>query len=133
MLGWTRAAEVDGLSRDYYVRQLWDWKLSPDLESAWPKGLEAYGTLCGATLARGHARSGDRVAIAAYLGSGKSFDEAVTDFAESYADQKRARLPGARRGRAVRTNRGAARKLGCSATAGRRAERNHGNLREPVQ
>jgi uncharacterized protein (DUF2252 family) len=87
MLGWTRAAEVDDQERDYYLRQLWDWKLSADIESMRPAGLRLYGRLCGATLARAHARSGDRIAIAAYLGSGRRFDEAVTDFAETYADQ----------------------------------------------
>jgi uncharacterized protein (DUF2252 family) len=87
MLGWTRADEIDGVQRDYYVRQLWDWKLSAEIESMRPEGLRAYGELCGATLARGHARSGDRVAIAEYMGSGARFDEAVAEFAERYADQ----------------------------------------------
>jgi uncharacterized protein (DUF2252 family) len=87
MLGWTRAAEIDDMERDYYIRQLWDWKLSADIESMKPDELRAYGELCGATLARGHARSGDRIAIAAYLGSGSRFEDAVTDFAEAYADQ----------------------------------------------
>jgi len=87
MLGWTRADEVDGVQRDYYVRQLWDWKLSADIASLRPDGLRAYGELCGATLARGHARSGDRAAIAGYLGASARFDEAVAEFAEAYADQ----------------------------------------------
>jgi len=87
MLGWTSASNLDGVERDYYVRQLWDWKLSLDIESMTPEGLELYGELCGATLARGHARSGDRVAIASYLGSSKRFDDALTAFAETYADQ----------------------------------------------
>ena len=87
MLGWTSADDVDGVQRDYYVRQLWDWKVSADIESMKPEGLELYGELCGATLARGHARSGDRVAIASYLGSGKRFDDALAAFAEAYADQ----------------------------------------------
>jgi hypothetical protein len=87
MLGWTRATEIDGIRRDYYIRQLWDWKLSADIESMKPDELQAYGELCGATLARGHARSGDRIAIAAYLGSGNRFEAAVADFAEAYADQ----------------------------------------------
>jgi uncharacterized protein (DUF2252 family) len=87
MLGWTRATEIDGADRDYYIRQLWDWKLSADIDRMGSDELGAYGQLCGATLARGHARSGDRVAIAAYLGSGSRFDEAVADFAEAYADQ----------------------------------------------
>jgi uncharacterized protein (DUF2252 family) len=87
LLGWTTAEEVDGVPRDYYLRQLWDSKLSIDIESMKPKGLEAYGRLCGATLARAHARSGDRFGIAAYLGGGTHFDEALIDFAETYADQ----------------------------------------------
>ncbi|TML30743.1 MAG: DUF2252 domain-containing protein [Actinobacteria bacterium] len=87
LLGWTRAAEVDARERDYYIRQLWDWKVSADIYALDADQLELYGRLCGATLARGHARSGDRIAIDAYLGSGKSFDEAVADFAETYADQ----------------------------------------------
>jgi uncharacterized protein DUF2252 len=78
---------VDGVQRDYYVRQLWDWKLSADITSLRPDGLRAYGELCGATLARGHARSGDRAAIAGYLGASARFDEAVAEFAEAYADQ----------------------------------------------
>jgi hypothetical protein len=69
------------------VRQLWDWKLSADVEVMRPDGLRAYGELCAGTLARGHARSGDRLAIAEYLGSGARFDEAVAEFAEAYADQ----------------------------------------------
>jgi uncharacterized protein (DUF2252 family) len=87
MLGWTRAAGAAGPPADYYVRQLWDWKLSAHIESMRPEGLEAYSELCGATLARAHARSGDRAAIASYLGSGRRFDHALADFAEAYADQ----------------------------------------------
>ena len=87
MLGWTSADGVDGVPREYYIRQLWDWKLSADLEAMRADGLAEYAELCGAALARGHARSGDRVAIADYLGSGTRFDEAVAEFAERYADQ----------------------------------------------
>jgi uncharacterized protein (DUF2252 family) len=87
MLGWTRATEIDGAQRDYYIRQLWDWKLSFDIDTMGPDELKDYAQLCGATLARGHARSGDRMAIAAYLGSGTGFDDAIADFAEAYADQ----------------------------------------------
>jgi hypothetical protein len=87
LLGWTSATDPDGSAHDFYVRQLWDWKLSADVESMKQDGLTAYGELCGATLARGHARSGDRAAIAAYLGSGTRFDEAIAQFAERYADQ----------------------------------------------
>ena len=69
------------------MRQLWDWKLGAEVELMSPARLTAYCTLCGWTLARAHARSGDRVAIAAYLGSGKAFDHAIGAFAETYADQ----------------------------------------------
>jgi len=75
------------VERDFYVRQLWDWKLSADVDAMPARSLELYGGLCGATLARAHARSGDRIAIASYLGGGDRFDRAVADFAESYADQ----------------------------------------------
>jgi uncharacterized protein (DUF2252 family) len=87
LLGWVRAEGLDGVTRDFYVRQLWDWKLSPNIDTMRPQGMDVYAQLCGATLARGHARSGDRFAIAAYLGSGDVFDRAIADFASSYADQ----------------------------------------------
>jgi uncharacterized protein (DUF2252 family) len=87
MLGWIRTAGVDGVERDYYVRQLWDWKFSAAIDAMSPKTMEVYARLCGWTLARGHARSGDRIAIAAYLGSGESFDKAIAEFAVAYADQ----------------------------------------------
>jgi uncharacterized protein (DUF2252 family) len=87
LLGWLRVLGVDGVERDYYVRQLWDWKVGAEVELMSPARLSVYGTICGWTLARAHARSGDRVAIAAYLGSGKAFDRAVAAFAETYADQ----------------------------------------------
>jgi uncharacterized protein (DUF2252 family) len=86
-LGWLRATWTDDTPRDYYVRQLWDWKLGAEVELMSPARLTVFGTLCGWTLARAHARSGDRVAIAAYLGSGKAFDRAIAAFAEAYADQ----------------------------------------------
>jgi uncharacterized protein (DUF2252 family) len=86
-LGWCPAVGVDGRARDFYVRQLWDWKRSAEVERLTPRGLELYGRMCGWTLARAHARSGDRIAIAAYLGGGDSFDEAIAEFAERYADQ----------------------------------------------
>jgi uncharacterized protein (DUF2252 family) len=86
-LGWAHSKhELDGGTGDYYVRQLWDWKVSVDVETISPRGLDAYARACGWTLARAHARSGDRVAIAAYLGAGESFDRAVTAFARAYAD-----------------------------------------------
>jgi uncharacterized protein (DUF2252 family) len=86
-LGWLRATWTDDAARDYYVRQLWDWKLGAEVELMSPARFTVYGRLCGWTLARAHARSGDRVAISAYLGSGKAFDRAMSAFAETYADQ----------------------------------------------
>jgi uncharacterized protein (DUF2252 family) len=88
-LGWQRVAigaENNG-HRDFYVRQLRDWKFSLDIEAMVPRGLRIYGQLCGWTLARAHARSGDRIAIAAYLGGSDVFDRAITQFASAYADQ----------------------------------------------
>jgi len=87
LLGWQRSVGADGVARDYYVRQLQDWKGSIDTEDAIPEGMKVYGELCAHTLARAHARSGDRIAIAAYLGNNASFDKALARFAESYADQ----------------------------------------------
>jgi hypothetical protein len=86
-LGWCVAVGLDGRDRDFYVRQLWDWKRSVEVENLGPEGLEVYAEVCGWTLARAHARSGDRIGIAAYLGGGDSFDRAICRFAESYADQ----------------------------------------------
>ena len=86
-LGWTRAADIDEVDRDYYVRQLKDWKFSVPVEQMVPAGMTVYARLCGWTLARAHARSGDRVALAAYLGGSGAFDDAVAGFAETYADQ----------------------------------------------
>jgi uncharacterized protein (DUF2252 family) len=86
-LGWLRATGIGQTARDYYVRQLWDWKLGAEAELMSPARLTVFGSLCGWTLARAHARSGDRVAIGAYLGSGKAFDRAIGAFAETYADQ----------------------------------------------
>jgi uncharacterized protein (DUF2252 family) len=87
-LGWQRTeAGLDGRARDFYVRQLRDWKFSVDIEAMVPRGMRLYGELCGWTLARAHARSGDRIAIAAYLGGADAFDRAVTEFAGLYADQ----------------------------------------------
>jgi uncharacterized protein (DUF2252 family) len=87
-LGWLRRAfTLDGVSRDFYVRQLRDWKFAMDPRVMQPSGLSDYGEVCGWTLARAHARSGDRIAIAAYLGSSDAFDRAVAAFAVSYADQ----------------------------------------------
>ena len=86
-LGWLRNPKgLDGRERDFYVRQLWDWKTSANLDAILPRGLELYAQVCGWTLARAHARSGDRVAIGAYLGKGDVFDRAVAEFAKAYAD-----------------------------------------------
>jgi uncharacterized protein (DUF2252 family) len=87
-LGWQRTeAGLDGRPRDFYVRQLRDWKFSVDIETILASGMRLYGELCGWTLARAHARSGDRIAIAAYLGGSDAFDQAITQFAAAYADQ----------------------------------------------
>ena len=87
-LGWHRTeAGLDGQQRDFYVRQLRDWKFSLETEKMKPRGMRLYGELCGWTLARAHARSGDRIAIAAYLGKSDEFDQAITRFAVTYADQ----------------------------------------------
>ncbi len=86
-LGWMPAIGLDGSPRDFYLRQLWDGKLSPDIDSMTPQLLRGYAQLCGWTLARAHARSGDRVAISSYLGRSATFAEAIVDFAASYAEQ----------------------------------------------
>ncbi|MFF0190902.1 DUF2252 domain-containing protein [Streptomyces sp. NPDC005244] len=86
-LGWEHIHAPDGVERDFYVRQLRDWKGIVDPSLMIPRGLALFGELCGATLARAHARSGDRIAIAAYLGGGDVFDKALARFAELYADQ----------------------------------------------
>jgi len=84
-LGWTHMPGADGVDRDYYVRQLKDWKYSFPIEQTALAGMVVYAGLCGWTLARAHARSGDRVALAAYLGGSDAFDQAIADFAETYA------------------------------------------------
>jgi hypothetical protein len=87
-LGWHRLNPApDGVVRDFYIRQLRDWKFSIDTQDMTPNGLSEYGQVCGWTLARAHARSGDRIAIAAYLGNSDSFDKAIGAFATTYADQ----------------------------------------------
>jgi uncharacterized protein (DUF2252 family) len=86
-LGWFRARPSGGTDEDYYVRQLRDWKTSAVIEDMRPRSMDLYAQLCGWTLARAHARSGDRVAIAGYLGKSTRFEEAVAGFAETYADQ----------------------------------------------
>ncbi len=86
-LGWETTEGVDGVRRDFYMRQLKDWKGSVDTEQMVPAGLASYGRVCGWTLARAHARSGDRIAISAYLGTSPAFDRAIVSFAHAYADQ----------------------------------------------
>ncbi|MEU1543735.1 DUF2252 family protein, partial [Actinacidiphila glaucinigra] len=86
-LGWERLYGVDGRQRDFYIRQLRDWKGIVVAENLSPGTMTLFGEVCGATLARAHARSGDRIAIAAYLGGSDVFDRAVAGFAEAYADQ----------------------------------------------
>ena len=86
-LGWLRLEGVDGEPRDYYVRQLHDWKGGADVDRLQVAGATVYARLCAATLARAHARWGDRIAIATYLGRGDRFDHAVADFSAAYADQ----------------------------------------------
>jgi len=87
MLGWERIETIDGQTKDFYIRQLWDAKGSAEVELMNTGTLGSYGAICGWTLARAHARSGDAVAVSAYLGAGNSFDEAMASFSETYADQ----------------------------------------------
>jgi uncharacterized protein (DUF2252 family) len=86
-LGWQRIKGLDGVTRDYYVRQFHDWKGSADVETLLVPGATLYARICGATLARAHARWGDRIAVASYLGKGETFDRAMADFSAVYADQ----------------------------------------------
>jgi uncharacterized protein (DUF2252 family) len=86
-LGWQTIKGMDGVTRDYYVRQFHDWKGSADVDTLLAPGATLYSRICGATLARAHARWGDRIAIAAYLGKGDAFDQAIADFSTAYADQ----------------------------------------------
>ncbi len=87
MLGYIRAEGIDGVTRDFYVRQLWDAKGSALVELMEPSLMSRYATLCGSELARAHARAGDGVAIASYIGTNNTFDRALALFAEAYADQ----------------------------------------------
>jgi uncharacterized protein (DUF2252 family) len=87
LLGWQRTTGLDGVQRDFYVRQLWDRKGSAVIELMTSRAMRLYASACGWTLARAHARSGDAVAVAAYLGSSSTFDRTMADFAEAYADQ----------------------------------------------
>jgi hypothetical protein len=87
LLGWTSAVGFDGKRRDFYVRQLWDAKGSARIDRMTPRAMAIYARLCGGVLANAHARSGDRVAIASYLGGGDHFDRAMVEFATRYAEQ----------------------------------------------
>jgi len=87
LLGWARVKSPDGVTRDYYMRQLWDWKASANIERLTAPDLAVYAQICGWTLARAHARSGDAIAIGSYLGAGDRFDRALADFSSTYADQ----------------------------------------------
>jgi uncharacterized protein (DUF2252 family) len=87
LLGWVAAVGLDGVKRDFYIRQLRDWKGSWPPEGMAPPAMTVYGRVCAQALARAHARSGDRIAIASYLGKGDQFDRAIARFAERYADQ----------------------------------------------
>jgi hypothetical protein len=87
MLGWMAVDDLDGRRRHFYIRQLWDEKGSAIVEAMQPSAMTAYAQLCGRALAKAHARSGDAIAIASYLGAGDRFDRALASFAESYADQ----------------------------------------------
>ncbi|MFF1540545.1 DUF2252 domain-containing protein [Microbacterium sp. NPDC058269] len=86
-LGWQRVTGADGITRDFYVRQLHDWKGGIDPDTMTPRGAALYARICGETLARAHARGGDRLEIAGYLGRGRAFEEAICAFADTYADQ----------------------------------------------
>jgi len=86
-LGWQRIDAPDGVTRDFYVRQLWDWKASAAVDTMDPELLGVYAGMCAWTLARAHARSGDAITLASYLGTSPTFDRALADFAVAYADQ----------------------------------------------
>ena len=85
-LGWQRTTGIDGIERDFYVRQLRDWKGATEIDEVRPAALSIYGEVCAWCLARAHARSGDRIAIAGYLGSSPAFEHALAEFGEAYAD-----------------------------------------------
>ena len=86
-LGWDHVQGVDGVERDFYVRQLRDWKGAALVETMNPATMAIYARVCAGALVRAHARSGDRIAIASYLGSSDAFDRAIVEFSEAYADQ----------------------------------------------
>jgi hypothetical protein len=86
-LGWERVTGLDGQVRDFYIRQLRDWKGSAEVDTMAASAMALYSRTCAASLARAHARSGDRIAIASYLGNADVFDRAIADFSVAYADQ----------------------------------------------
>ena len=97
-LGWDRFLGEDGITRDFYLRQLWDWKVSADVDQMPPEVLGIYAQMCGWTLARAHARSGDAIAMGAYLGAGDRFDRAMCEFAGDLRRPEPAGLRGAHPG-----------------------------------
>jgi uncharacterized protein (DUF2252 family) len=101
LLGWVTVDGFDGQRRDFYVRQLWDGKGSAEIETMSPKRMTVYAGLCGWTLARAHARTGDPAAIAAYLGKSDRFDQAIANYAELYADQNEADYEAVRTARRI--------------------------------
>ena len=86
-LGWDQIDGADGVQRDYYIRQLRDWKGAAVVETMTPSTMSIYARVCAQSLARAHARSGDRIAVASYLGNSDTFDRALAEFSEDYADQ----------------------------------------------
>ncbi len=90
LLGWLTVEGIDGKTRDFYVRQLWDGKGSAEIDLMSASTMATYAGLCGCSLARAHARTGDRQAIAEYLGKSDKFDRAIAEFSEAYADQNEA-------------------------------------------
>jgi uncharacterized protein (DUF2252 family) len=106
-LGWIRVkSPLDAQQRDFYVRQLKDWKGAAEIDQIRPEGLPVYARICGWTLARAHARSGDRIALAAYLGKGGAFDRAILEFSKAYADQNYKALAAAAKGGRVEVRTG---------------------------
>ena len=108
-LGWDATDGIDGVRRDFYVRQLRDWKGAAEIDTMLPEGLSAYAELCAWTLARAHARSGDPIAISAYLGEDGAFGDAILAFSNLYADQNErdhAALADARRSERIRVEEG---------------------------
>ena len=87
MLGWIRITGLEGIERDFYIRQLWDGKGSALVELMEPSAMTIYAQVCGRALAKAHARSGDAIAIASYVGASDSLDRSLATFAETYADQ----------------------------------------------